>query len=197
MTARRERIVKALWAVDAVVLVLLCVLGVLGYAATQNAATAPETASMEVEKEAEAPRLIITVTEIRPAQAEDSTQDVPDEDPDEDAKILAAILEKCQVVENCYIVGYAPELIEGWRPEWRSETGMYLTASGMWCAPGTCVATDPDVIPTGSTVIIDGQVYVAADRGVTGRVVDVMVTPEEAMAYGCRRADVYWCMEGD
>lgn len=118
----------------------------------------------------------------------------PEEDPGEPQKSLEAIKAKCQMVEDCYIVGYAPELVEGWRSEWKNENGLYLTASGMWGAPGYTVATDPDVIPTGATVIIGDQVYIAADRGVNGKVIDIMMSPGEALVYGCHRADVYWCM---
>ena len=56
---------------------------------------------------------------------------------------------------------------------------------------------DPEVIPLGSTVIIDGQAYLAADTGgaVKGLHVDVaMETHQEADAFGVRWADV-WIME--
>lgn len=42
-----------------------------------------------------------------------------------------------------------------------------VTATGLPAGPGV-VAVDPEVIPLGSTVIIDGQRYLAADTGVTG-----------------------------
>lgn len=47
-----------------------------------------------------------------------------------------------------------------------------LTATGLPAVPGI-VAVDKDVIPLGSTVIIDGQKYLAADTGVKGMHVDV------------------------
>lgn len=120
------------------------------------------------------------------------------EEIDVDKLVMDALLARCEKVEDCWIVGYAPELVEGWREEYRNERGLYLTASGAWCAPGYTVATDPEVIPTGATVIIEGLIYTAADRGVKGKVIDVMVTPEEAMVYGARKADVYWMMgEGE
>ena len=58
---------------------------------------------------------------------------------------------------------------------------------------------DPEVIPLGSTVIIDGQAYLAADTGgaVQGLRVDVaMATHQEGDAFGVRSADV-WIMEED
>ena len=73
-----------------------------------------------------------------------------------------------------------------------------LTATGIPATPGV-VAVDPEVIPLGSTVIIDGQAYLAADTGgaVQGLHVDVaMATHQEADAFGVRSADV-WIMEED
>ena len=73
-----------------------------------------------------------------------------------------------------------------------------LTATGIPATPGV-VAVDPEVIPLGSTVIIDGQAYLAADIGgaVKGLHVDVaMATHQEADAFGVRWADV-WIMEED
>ena len=73
-----------------------------------------------------------------------------------------------------------------------------LTATGIPATPGV-VAVDPEVIPLGSTVIIDGQAYLAADTGgaVKGLHVDVaMATHQEADAFGVRWADV-WIMEED
>lgn len=70
-------------------------------------------------------------------------------------------------------------------------TGDGLTATGLPVTPGV-VAVDPDVIPLGSTVIIDGQRYLAADTGVTGNCVDVAVpTHAEALERGVRTAEVW------
>lgn len=117
------------------------------------------------------------------------------EDPFESQRSLEAILAKCQCVPDCYIVGYAPELVAGWRPEYRNENGLYLTSFGMWAGLYHTVATDPAVIPTGATVVIDGDIYIAADTGVSGKVIDVMVDVETALTYGCHHSDVYWCLE--
>lgn len=120
------------------------------------------------------------------------------EEIDVDKLVMDALLARCEKVEDCWIVGYAPELVDGWREEYRNERGLYLTASGAWCAPGFTVATDPAVIPTGATVIIGERTYIAADRGVVGNVVDIMMSPEEAMVFGAWQTDVYWTMgEGE
>ncbi len=60
---------------------------------------------------------------------------------------------------------------------------------------GARVATDPDVIPTGSTVIIGDKTYIALDVGVIGKHVDILMTHEEAAVAGARRETVWWCEE--
>lgn len=70
-----------------------------------------------------------------------------------------------------------------------------VTASGLPAGPGI-VAVDPDVIPLGSTVIIDGMKYLAADTGsgVTGNHIDIcLASHEETVAHGVRTAEV-WVM---
>ena len=69
-----------------------------------------------------------------------------------------------------------------------------LTASGIPAAPGI-VAVDPNVIPLGSTVIIDGQQYLAADTGVTGNRIDIYIDSHDAAeAFGVLLEKV-WLME--
>ena len=73
-----------------------------------------------------------------------------------------------------------------------------LTATGLPVTPGV-VAVDPEVIPLGSTVIIDGQAYLAADTGgaVRGNHVDIAVdTHQEALELGTRTAEV-WVVADD
>lgn len=68
-----------------------------------------------------------------------------------------------------------------------------LTATGIPVTPGV-VAVDPEVIPLGSTVIIDGQAYLAADTGeaVRGNHVDIAVdTHQEALELGTKTAEVW------
>ena len=70
------------------------------------------------------------------------------------------------------------------------------TATGLPAGPGI-VAVDPDVIPLGSTVIIDGMKYLAADTGsgVEGLHIDIFrASHEETVAHGVRTADV-WVVE--
>ena len=73
-----------------------------------------------------------------------------------------------------------------------------LTATGIPVAPGM-VAVDPDVIPLGSTVIIDGQEYLAADTGgaIKGNRIDIAVeSHQEALQLGIRTATV-WVVKHD
>lgn len=73
-----------------------------------------------------------------------------------------------------------------------------VTASGLPAGPGIC-AVDPDVIPLGSTVIIDGQKYLAADTGsgVEGLHIDIfLASHEETVAHGVRTADVWVAFDG-
>ena len=70
-----------------------------------------------------------------------------------------------------------------------------LTATGLPATPGV-VAVDPEVIPLGSTVIIDGQRYLAADTGVSGLAVDVCLMDHEAtVAFGAQEAEVWVVVE--
>ena len=72
-----------------------------------------------------------------------------------------------------------------------------VTASGLPATPGV-VAVDPEVIPLGSTAVIDGQRYLAADTGsgVEGLHIDIcMGSHEEIVAHGVRTADVWVAKE--
>ena len=71
-----------------------------------------------------------------------------------------------------------------------------LTATGIPVTPGV-VAVDPEVIPLGSTVIIDGQEYLAADTGgdIKGNRIDIAVdTHQDALDLGTRTEEV-WIVE--
>lgn len=88
-------------------------------------------------------------------------------------------------VGECTITAYCPcaECCGRWADG--------LTATGLPAGPGI-VAVDPEVIPLGSTVIIDGQRYLAADTGVEGLHVDVCMTEhEDTEAFGVQRLEVW------
>ena len=57
---------------------------------------------------------------------------------------------------------------------------------------GRTIAVDPDVIPLGSTVLIDGKEYIAEDTGVTGNVIDLYVGAEaDAEVFGVTEIEVF------
>ena len=99
------------------------------------------------------------------------------------------------MLEDCIITGYCADCVEKYAHMNQDEFGRVLTASGQWVYPGSCVATDPDVIPTGSTVIIGDRTYIALDVGVRGNHVDILMTHEEAQTAGVRHETVWWCDE--
>ena len=70
--------------------------------------------------------------------------------------------------------------------------GKVLTASGLWVDIGEAVAVDPDIIPLGSTVTLGGKTYIAADTGVYGYTVDVLMSHEDAAQAGVVKALVKW-----
>ena len=63
------------------------------------------------------------------------------------------------------------------------------TFTGTYPTPGRTIAVDPEIIPLGSKVIIDGHIYYAEDIGglIKGHKIDItMKTKEEAMRWGRR-----------
>ena len=136
-----------------------------------------------------------TVLRVEWGEESDSHDSIVEEAPDESERILEAIKAKSNVLEDCIITGYCADCVEKYAHMNQDEFGRVLTASGQWVYPGMCVATDPSVIPTGSTVIIGDKTYIALDTGVRGNHVDILMTHEEAIVAGARRETVWWCEE--
>lgn len=106
----------------------------------------------------------------------------------------AAVLSAAKPPENllvCDITGYCA-CCTPYAHINRNEAGQVLTASGRWVCIGEAVAVDPDIIPLGSTVTLGGKTYIAADTGVYGYTVDVLMTHEEAHRAGVSRELVRW-----
>ena len=81
-------------------------------------------------------------------------------------------------------------------------TGNGITASGRRVTPYVSCAVDPDVIPLGSTVMLEHNgemVYLRADDtgpAVNGNHIDIAVSGhQEALSLGVKTADVWWCEE--
>lgn len=68
-----------------------------------------------------------------------------------------------------------------------------ITATGVKATSNRTVAVDPNVIPLGSKIIIDGTCYTAEDVGgaVKGNVIDIFFdTHEEALQFGVQYKNV-------
>ena len=101
-----------------------------------------------------------------------------------------AVVDSYQYIGECTITSYCPcvECCGQWADG--------LTATGIPAVPGI-VAVDPEVIPLGSTVVIGGTRYLAADTGVTGLHVDVCAAGhQEAENFGVQTAEVWLETEG-
>lgn len=69
-----------------------------------------------------------------------------------------------------------------------------ITKTGTVPIVGRTVAVDPEVIPLGSTVIIDGQEYIAEDIGgaIKGNIIDMFVGTEDiSKYYGVKYKEVF------
>ena len=134
-----------------------------------------------------------------PAEAE-SAVPAPAIEPQEgfeNERIEAAILSRSSVIENCTVTFYCAE-----RYKHICGTGDGIAYDGTPVLPWATCAVDPDVIPLGSTVMVDlGDGYglrtlVANDTGVSGNHIDICVSGHaEAEQLGRRTATVYWCEE--
>jgi 3D (Asp-Asp-Asp) domain-containing protein len=156
---------------------------------------APWRANAEDKAPVEATNTVLRLEWGADGSTDSDADDIAAEAPDEAERIQEAIKAKSNVIENCTITGYCADCVEKYAHMNQDEFGRVLTASGQWVYPGSCVATDPDVIPTGSTVIIGDKTYIALDVGVRGNHVDILMTHEEAQTAGVRHETVWWCDE--
>lgn len=68
-----------------------------------------------------------------------------------------------------------------------------ITATGTLAKMGRTVSVDPDVIPIGSEVLINGVCYIAEDVGVRGKVIDVYIdSHDQALSMGTYKTEVSW-----
>lgn len=115
----------------------------------------------------------------------------------ENELIEAALLARSHRLEDVTITFYC---CEG-RPH-ICGTGTGITASGRRVTPYVSCAVDPDIIPLGSTIMIEyngGMVYLRADDtgpAVRGDHIDIAVKGHsEALSLGVQTADIWWCEE--
>ena len=115
----------------------------------------------------------------------------------ENELIEAALLARSHRLEDVTITFYC---CEG-RPH-ICGTGTGITASGRRVTPYVSCAVDTDIIPLGSTIMIEhngGMVYLRADDTgpvVKGDHIDIAVKGHsEALSQGVQTADIWWCEE--
>lgn len=67
-----------------------------------------------------------------------------------------------------------------------------ITASGAKVKQGVTVAVDPEYIPLGTHLIINGVEYIAQDTGVKGRTIDIFFDSHDvALKYGVKELEVF------
>lgn len=115
----------------------------------------------------------------------------------ENELIEAALLARSHKLEGATITFYCCEE----RPH-ICGTGTGITASGRRVTPYVSCAVDPDIIPLGSTIMIEyngEMVYLRADDtgpAVKGDHIDIAVKGHsEALSLGVQTADIWWCEE--
>ena len=115
----------------------------------------------------------------------------------ENELIEAALLARSHKLEGATITFYCCEE----RPH-ICGTGTGITASGRRVTPYVSCAVDTDIIPLGSTIMIEhngGMVYLRADdtgTAVKGNHIDIAVKEhQEALSLGTKTADIWWCEE--
>ena len=117
----------------------------------------------------------------------------------ENEYITDALLSRSTVIDGCTITFYCNE-----KYPHICGTGDGIAYDGTPALAWATCAVDPDVIPLGSTVMVDMgddeglRTLVANDTGgaVKGNHIDLCVgSHEEALQLGRRTATVYWCEE--
>ena len=182
----RERLTRELvsWQAGAV--------GLLALAAAGNMAMAARINNLEQARQADTERYraqIESAEYTRDLAVEQLGEMVLQTEADKQARAEQAaayeMIGEYRYVGECTVTAYCPcaECCGRWADG--------LTATGLPAGPGI-VAVDPEVIPLGSTVVIDGQRYLAADTGVEGLHVDVcMAEHEDTEAFGVQRLEVW------
>lgn len=130
--------------------------------------------------------------------AQETTQEVTEEPEEaENERIEAALLARSNVIEDCTITFYCNE-----KHPHICGTGDGIAYDGTPALAWATCAVDPDVIPLGSTVMVDLcdgyglRTLVANDTGVKGNHIDICVdSHNSALQLGRQTAAVYWCEE--
>ena len=182
--AQRRRIYRRTSAVFLVLLLCLCsaLLGMAAAKAIDGPQETRETVPMETPAEPDGSAHASVFCETEGFENE---------------AIESALLLRSNAIENCTVTFYCAE-----RYKHICGTGDGIAYDGTPVLPWATCAVDPDVIPLGSTVMVDlGDGYglrtlVANDTGVSGNHIDICVSGHaEAEQLGRQTATVYWCEE--
>ena len=183
--AQRRRFYRRTSAVFLILLLCLCsaLWGMAAAKAIDGPQETRETVPIETPAEAES---------VVPAPAIEQPEDFENE------RIEEALLSRSSVIDDCTVTFYCAE-----RYPHICGTGDGIAYDGTPVLPWATCAVDPDVIPLGSTILVDlgdGEglrTLVANDTGVKGNHIDISVpTHDEALRLGVRTSTVYWCEEG-
>ena len=183
--AQRRRFYRRTSAVFLILLLCLCsaLWGMAAAKAIDGPQETLEAEPMETPAESES---------VVPAPAIEQPEDFENE------RIEEALLSRSSVIDDCTVTFYCAE-----RYPHICGTGDGIAYDGTPVIPWATCAVDPDVIPLGSTVMVDlGDGYglrtlVANDTGVKGSHIDISVpTHDEALRLGIQTSTVYWCEEG-
>ena len=183
--AQRRRFYRRTSAVFLILLLCLCsaLWGMAAAKAIDGPQETREAVPMEIPAEAES---VVPAPAIEPQEEAENEQ------------IEAALLSRSSVIESCTVTFYCAE-----RYPHICGTGDGIAYDGTPVLPWATCAVDPDVIPLGSTILVDlgdgeGLRYFRAnDTGVKGDHIDICVaTHDEALCLGVRTSTVYWCEEG-
>ena len=182
--AQRRRFYRRTSAVFLILLLCLCsaMWGMAAAKAIDGPQETRETVHMEIPTEAES---------ASPAPSIEPQEDFENE------RIEDALLARAHVIEDCTVTFYCNE-----KYQHICGTGDGIAYDGTPALAWATCAVDPDVIPIGSTVMIDlgdgegMRTLVANDTGVNGNHIDICVESHNfALQLGRQTATVYWCKE--
>ena len=182
--AQRRRFYRRTSAVFLILLLCLCsaLWGMAAAKAIDGPQETRETVPMETPAEAES---VVPAPAIEPQEGF------------ENERIEDALLSRSSVIDDCTVTFYCAE-----KYPHICGTGDGIAYDGTPVIPWATCAVDPDVIPLGSTILVDlGDGYglralVANDTGVKGNHIDICVpTHDEALRLGIQTSTVYWCKE--
>ena len=182
--AQRRRFYLRTSAVFLILLLCLCsaLLGMAAAKAIDGPQETRETVPMETPVEVES---------AAPAPAIEQPEDFENE------RIEEALLSRSSVIDDCTVTFYCAE-----KYPHTCGTGDGIAYDGTPVLPWATCAVDPDVIPIGSTVMVDLcdgyglRTLVANDTGVKGNHIDICVqTHNDAIRLGIQTSTVYWCEE--